>query len=127
MHVKARYEVPSLEMACGFRRGVVDRCCRAISKTDPPPPSKGGQFSCRKGVSFRCPPDSKSIENRLYDLQRYPDELHDVADAHPGEMRDLSRAVQLWREREDSMVLSDEVEIADPSVREQLRSLGCSE
>ncbi len=66
----------------------------------------------------------ESIESRLYDLRSDPDELHDVADAHPGETRDLSRAVQLWREREDSMVLSDEAEIADPAVREQLRSLG---
>jgi len=63
-------------------------------------------------------------ERMLYDLRSDPGELTDVASAHPEVARELSVAVQAWREREDRAALADVGGELDPVVREQLRKLG---
>jgi arylsulfatase A-like enzyme len=67
---------------------------------------------------------SKLGEWALFDLEADPEELHDVASAHPEEVRELREALDAWWRDTPRRATPASEEAMEPTTREMLEELG---
>jgi arylsulfatase A-like enzyme len=111
-------------LAPGLRQGQLDPGRIVVSHSRAGPRAVYSAIRGSWKLDLRTDAEGRTDRRELFDLERDPYHLRDLAPSHPQEVAQLETAIEAYRAKTRTLRLEDEKPVGDLRVRERLRTLG---